>query len=110
MNIFIYHKFGTKNHTRYADVDKIGRSRGQVICDSLHAFTGCDCVSSFVSKDKLTVLKLLKTHSSNQALKQLCQCWQGSDGMLEKLEQFTCVMYTDSNSNSATVGNSVTVY
>ncbi|KAK3879872.1 hypothetical protein Pcinc_015598 [Petrolisthes cinctipes] len=114
MNISIYHKFGTKNRTRYADVDKIGRSHGQGICDSLiglHAYTGCDSVSSFTSKGKLTALKLLKEDPSNQAIKQLGQCWQVSDGIFEKLEQFTCAMYAGSSSNksrnSATEGNSV---
>ncbi|KAG0727937.1 hypothetical protein GWK47_033565 [Chionoecetes opilio] len=70
-------KFGTKTLTRYADVDKIRRSQGQGVCDSLiglHAFTGCDSVSCFAGKGKLIALTLLKKDPSNQAFKQLGQC------------------------------------
>ncbi|KAG0722039.1 hypothetical protein GWK47_045206 [Chionoecetes opilio] len=50
MDISIYQKFGTKTCTQYPDVDKIGRSQGQGVCDSLiglHAFTGCDSRANF---------------------------------------------------------------
>ncbi len=48
MDISIYQKFGTKNHTRYADVKKIMGSLGHDVCNSLigmQAYTGCDTVS-----------------------------------------------------------------
>ena len=114
MDISIYQKFGTKTRTRYIDVDKIGRSQGQGVCDSLiglHAFTGCDSVSCFAGKGKLIALKLLKKDPSNQAFKQLGQCWELNDEIFEKLEQFTCAMYAGSRSNksrsSAAGGSSV---
>lgn len=102
MDISIYQKFGTKSRTRYADIDKIGRSQGQGVCDSLiglQAFTGCDSISCFAGKGKLFALKLLKKDQSNQAFKQLGQCWEVSDEVFEKLQQFTCAMYAGSSSN-----------
>jgi len=69
MDISIYQKFGTKTRTRYADVNKIGISQGQGVCDSLiglHAFTGYDSVSCFAGKGKLIALQLLKKDPSNQ--------------------------------------------
>ena len=84
MNISIYQKFGTKTCTQYADINKIRRSHGQDICDSLiglHAFTGCDSISRFASKGKLTTLQLLKKDPSIQAFKQSGQHWEFSNGL-----------------------------
>lgn len=104
MDVSIYQKFGTKSRTRYADINKIGKSQGQWLCDSLiglHAFTGCDSVSCFAGKGKLLALKLLKKDPTNQAFKQLGQLWELSNEIFEKLEQFTYAMYAGCRSNKS---------
>lgn len=107
IGIFIYQKFGTKSRTRYADVDRVGKTQVQEICYSLiglHSFTGCDSVSCFAGKGKLIALKLLKKDLGNQAFKQLGQCWDVRNELFEKHEQFTCEMYAGNKSRSKTIG------
>ena len=63
LEIPIYQKRGTQNRTRYINVTSFSKSVGESIAASLpgiHAFTGCDTVSSFAGKGKKNAFKLLK--------------------------------------------------
>ena len=63
LEIPIYQKRGTQNKTRYINVTSFSKSVGERIAASLpgiHAFTGCDTVSSFAGKGKKNAFKLLK--------------------------------------------------
>lgn len=83
------------------------KTQGQEICNSLiglHSFTGCDSVSCFAGEEKVIALKLLKNDPANQEFKQLGQCWDVSNELFEKLEQFTCEMYAGNKSRSNTIG------
>ena len=58
----IYHMCGTQSSTRLIEISKLALSLGDSICDSLiwlHAFTGCDTVSVFANRKKLSALKPL---------------------------------------------------
>ena len=59
----IYRKCGTQNRTRFVDIIKLTWSLGDSDCDrqiGLHAFRGCDSVSPFASRGKLSALTLMK--------------------------------------------------
>ena len=60
----------------------------------LHAYTGCDAVSAFASKGKLTALK---THKANEQYQNLFADLGAnldvSEGLLHELEVFTCYLY-----------------
>ena len=63
LEIPVYQKRGTENRTRYINVTSISKSVGEIIAASLpgiHAFTGCDTVSSFAGKGKNESFKLLQ--------------------------------------------------
>ena len=72
----------------------IGR---QHICDSLnglHTFTGCDTVSAFASRGKLSALKLMKKDITYQeTFIQVGQSWYVQPHIFQKVQQFTCPMY-----------------
>ena len=60
----IYQKCGTQNSTRFVAISKLAWSLGNSIRDSLiglHAFIGCDTVSGFASRRKLSALKPMKS-------------------------------------------------
>ena len=67
------------------------------ICDSLiglHAFTGCDTVSAFASRGKLSALKLMKNDiTCQETFSQVGQSWDVQPQIFEKVQQFTCPMY-----------------
>ena len=68
-SIPIYQKRGTQNRTRYVNISNIARILGNDVSKSLpglHAFTGCDTVSAFSSKGKMTALKLLQSSPQYQ--------------------------------------------
>lgn len=93
-NLFI--KCGTKTRVRYIDVNKVAAAVGQSICDALlgmHAFTGCDTVSSFGGRGKLSPLKLLRNQKYQDAFAQLGTQWNLTDELINSLEEFTCRLY-----------------
>ena len=60
---------GTQNRTRFVDISKLALSLGDSVCDSLiglHAFTGCDTVSAFASRGKLSALKRMQRNITYQ--------------------------------------------
>lgn len=98
----IYQKCGTQNRTRFVDITKLVGSIGYGMCDSLiglHAFTGCDTVSAFAGQGKLKALKMLKKDTSYQdTFSLLGKSWNVTEDLFQKIEQFTCCMYTANKS------------
>ena len=68
----VYIKCGTKCRESFVDMKKVAAAVGQDICSALpgvHSFTGCDTVSAFGGKGKVSALKLMqKTWSTNNYL------------------------------------------
>ena len=67
----IYRKRGNHSRTRYVHVNAITRVIGNKIATSLpglHAFTGCDSVSAFAGKGKISAYKLVKDSSFYQEI------------------------------------------
>ena len=61
----------------------------------MHAFTGCDTVSAFAGRGKAQALKLLKKNTrSQEALTELGQEWDLPPELMDKLEEFTCLLYS----------------
>jgi hypothetical protein len=90
-------KCGTKARTKILDVEKIAKSVGINVCRaliSMHAYTGCDTVSTFAGRGRLSVLKLLSTNKDVQdACVQLGEEWDVSEQLMDTLEKFTCLLY-----------------
>ena len=93
----IYQTCGTQNSTRFVEISKLAWSLGDSICDSLiglHAFTGCDTVSAFASRRKLSALKPMKSDITYlETFSQVGQPWGVQPQLSEKVQQFTCRMY-----------------
>ena len=74
---------------------------GSELCRSLpglHDFAGCDSVSAFSGKGKVTALKLSKQNKSFQTLfQEMGTEWNLTDEIFAKLQELTCKMF-----NSAT--------
>ena len=59
----MYVKCGTQTRTRYVSISSVVGAVGGELCKCLigmHAFTGCDTVSAFAGKGKITALRLVK--------------------------------------------------
>jgi len=93
----MYMKCGTKNRTRYLDIQKLSHALGGAVCEALigmHAFTGCDTVSAFAGRGKLATFKRLKSHKTYQeAFAELGQSWEVSGELFRKLQKITCNLY-----------------
>ncbi|KAG0697409.1 hypothetical protein GWK47_003028 [Chionoecetes opilio] len=78
----LFQKCGTKNRTRFLDITTLSRTLGGSVCDSLigmHAFTGCDTVSAFAGRGKMTTLKQVKMDKTYQdAFHELGRSWEVS--------------------------------
>ena len=96
----LFQKCGTKNRTRFLDITTLSRTLGGSVCDSLigmHAFTGCDTVSAFAGRGKMTTLKQVKMNKTYQdAFHELGRSWEVSPELFEKLQEITCHMYLPS--------------
>ena len=94
----IYLKCGTLTRTRYISITNVVQRHASGICQclpGLHAFTGCDSVSAFSGKGKLTALKLAKRSPAFQELfQQLGVEWELSRELFMSLQEFTCLMYS----------------
>ena len=93
----MYIKCGSASRIRYIDIQKVADAIGLNVCAALlglHAYTGCDSVSSFSGRGKLTALKLLQNNVNFQdTFKQLGQDWPLSGELLANLQIFTCRLY-----------------
>ena len=94
----VYIKCGTQARTRYFDITHVVQRHGSEVCrclPGLHALTGCDTVSAFSGKGKMTALKLTKRHARFIELFQLVGSdWDVPDELFSRLQEFTCFMYS----------------
>jgi hypothetical protein len=63
VNVPLFQKSGTSKRCHYVDIRKAAQEIGDGICKAIlgfHAFTGCDSVSAFAGRGKLSTLKRLK--------------------------------------------------
>ena len=98
INTKLYVRCGTKTRTRLIDIGKVVHSIEREVCEALmgmHSFTaGCDTVSAFAGKGKISALKILKSNNIvRRAFTELGQSWVVSDDLFTVLEKFTCSMY-----------------
>lgn len=98
----LYLKCGTQARVSYIDVQKVSITLGPSVCKALlgmHAYTGCDSVSSFAGRGKMASLKMLKQDAELQTtFADLGAMWDVSESLLNKLEAFTCQMYVTKTS------------
>ena len=60
-------KRGIQNRTRFVNITDISTNLRSDLSQSIpgiHAFTGCDLVSAFPGKEKVTTLNVLRKHPS----------------------------------------------
>ena len=93
----IYQKRGTQNRARFLNITDISSILGSDVSaclPGLHAFTGCDTVSAFAGKGKVTALKLVrKNPTSQRAFTRIGTEIEVSTELLDQLEEFTCALY-----------------
>ena len=94
----LFLKSGSRKRTKVVDITKVAASLGSKVCKGvlgMHAFTGCDTVSAFAGRGKAQALKLLKKNTrSQEALTELGQEWDLPPELMDKLEEFTCLLYS----------------
>ena len=110
INTKLYMRCGTRTRTRLIDIAKVAQSTGREVCEALvglHAFTGCDTVSSFAGKGKIGALKILKSDygTYSRGFRELGQTWVVTDDLLMVLERFTCSMYMSVGNNTGRVND-----
>ena len=107
-NCPIFMKSGTRNRERYIHVQKVACTVGHGTCCALpgmHSFTGCDSVSAFSGKGKVSAFKLLQKNKKYQeAFTQLGKEWSVPESIFAVLQEFTCRLYA-SRSPIATVND-----
>ena len=93
----LFQKCGAKERKRIIDITKIAASMGADVCHGLigmHAYTGCDTVSTFADKGKLWAPKLLRsTKEVNETFAEFGKKWNVAEGLMHKLENFTCLLF-----------------
>ena len=106
----VYIKTGTKDRSQIISLKRLKRkiesSPGELgctteeFCEALHAFAGCDTVSSFAGKGKTKTLKIMKyQHKYVSTFKGLGESWNLEKGLLQNLEDFVWAMYGDQFKN-----------
>ena len=112
----LFVKTGVRNQSRIISIQKIRRKLLQEnvtqaseneIYDSLlglHAFSGCDSVSSFSGKGKMKAFKLMYSKAEHiRTFKELGTTLPVTEELHSRLERFTCALYNqnDGSVNSA---------
>ena len=110
INTKLYMRCGTRTRTRLIDNAKVVQSTGREVCEALiglHAFTGCDTVSSFAGKGKISALKILKSNygTYSRGFRELGQTWAVTNDLFMVLERFTCSMYMSVGNNTGRVND-----
>lgn len=94
----LFVKCSSQSRTMYINVSDVAHMFGSDLCKCLpgvHAFTGCDSVSAFAGKGKLTALKIVKKNRRFQCLfQQVGMQWELSDELFTQLQEFTCLLYS----------------
>ena len=93
----------TGNKRRFIDVNGISQKYGENICEALpglHAFTGCDNVSTFSGKGKQSaVMVILKDEGLCEIMRELRQSYKVSEELTEKCEMYVCSLYGKSGAD-----------
>ena len=93
----LYILSGTKSGTRYIGMSQIVENLGDNICNALiglHAFTGCESVSTFVGGGKNAAFSLLKKQDHLcETMKNLGDSPEVSDDLFKGCEKFVCALY-----------------
>ena len=96
----VYIKCGTKSRERFVGVKKVAAAVGHDIFSALlpgmHYFTGCDAVSAFRGKGKVSALKLMqKTMKYQELFTELGKEWSITRHFFNVLQEFTCKLYAN---------------
>jgi hypothetical protein len=100
----LFQKCGNKNRTKLLDIKKIVSHVGEEVCETLiglHAFTGCDSVSAFAGKGKVSALKKINCEDTKEVFSKLGSDWNLSDENMKALEIFTCSLYSPKASTNS---------
>lgn len=93
----LYLKCGNKTRTKIVSIEKVAATLGADPCKGLvgmHAYTGCDSVSTFAGKGKMSSLKLMTSNKQVlEAFMELGNEWSLSQKLMENLEAVTCLIY-----------------
>ena len=94
----LYILSGTSKRSRIIDVSAVTENLGEDMCRALpglHAFSGCDSVSAFVSKGKKKAFDLLYLNQELflQGMQQLGNSHSISEELQDSCEAFTCALY-----------------
>ena len=95
--LIIYLDTGTGKHRRLINVSELADDLGASFCQTLlgfYIYTGEDANSAFRGKGKVLPLKkLMKTAKHQDTFKQLGNNWDISDDLINRLEEFVCLIY-----------------
>ena len=93
----LFQRCVSQQMARYIDIGLIVCAIGLQVCKALlglHAFTGCDSVSSFVGIGKVKPLKILsKNDEFQEVFARLGEEWSVTEEFFGKLEAFVCALY-----------------
>ena len=94
----LFQKCGTRTRTRLADIRKVAATVGIDVCRAvigIHEYTRCDTTSAFAGKEKASALKfVINNREIRNTFTQLGQEWDLSSELMNKLECFTCLLYS----------------
>ena len=104
IKLTVYLDTGSGKQRQLINVTELAESLGEDYCATLlgfYVFTGEDCTSAFKGKGKVGPLKKLeKNPRFHKVFRELGNDWSVSGLMLDQLEQFTCLMYSQSRDSS----------
>lgn len=87
---------------RLIDIQRLGAILGKDVCTALigvHAYTGCDSVSSFAGQGKMKALNLInKSNEYRELFTAFGQEWHITENVFQTIQAFTCSLYC-SNTN-----------
>ena len=93
----LYQKHKSNTRTCFIDIGKVAAVNGPDMCNAIlgvHAFTGCDSVSSLAGKGKIAAVRLLrKNRAMREIFVKLGENWELSETTYNSLESFTCALY-----------------
>lgn len=95
--LIIYLDTGTGIHRRHINVSELSSDLGDSFCKTLlgfYIYTVENANSAFRGKGKVIPLKkLMKTAKHQDTFKELGNQWNISDDLINRLEEFLCLMY-----------------
>ena len=96
---------GTGNASRLLSVRPVAEKCGPAVSSaflSLHAFTGCDSVSSFKGKGKVKPFRMMQEKPEfMDTFRLLGTSWDLTEDVFVRLERFVCCMFGQSSSQSS---------